>query len=213
MRVIRGEPGLRGVRVQGMDPAPWTGSEPVRLPFRVPRGRLATWVGGRAMLALSQQEVADLLDVPPGSQVLEVGYGSGALLRSLRQSPARRICGVDPSPQMRRMARRRCPRADLRLGTAARTGFADGEFDRVVSVHNVGFWPDLSAGLRELHRVTRPGGRVLIAWPGGRNTTRMVQLMALPYRTLSRIEQELGELFTGVERHELENLTAFTATR
>ena len=56
---------------------------------------------------------------------------------------------------MRRMARRRCPRADLRLGTAARTGFADGEFDRVVSVHNVGFWPDLSAGLRELHRVTR----------------------------------------------------------
>jgi len=98
------------------------------------------------MLALSQQEVADLLDVPPGSQVLEVGYGSGALLRSLR-------------------------------------------------------------------RVTRPGGRVLIAWPGGRNATFMVQRIALPDRTLSRIEQELGELFTGVARHELDFLTAFTATR
>ena len=41
----------------------------------------------------------------------------------------------------------------------------------------------------------------------------MVQLMALPYGTLSRIELELGELFTGTERYELENLTAFTATR
>ncbi|HEV8219372.1 MAG TPA: hypothetical protein VGQ05_03800 [Streptosporangiaceae bacterium] len=54
---------------------------------------------------------------------------------------------------------------------------------------------------------------MLIAWPGGRNTTPMVQRIALPYRTLSRIEQELSELFTGTARHELENLTAFTATR
>ena len=38
-------------------------------------------------------------------------------------------------------------------------------------------------------------------------------IRALKYRTLSRIEQELGELFTGTERHELDNLTAFTATR
>ena len=37
--------------------------------------------------------------------------------------------------------------------------------------------------------------------------------VSLPDRTLSRIEQELGELFTGTARHELENLTAFTATR
>jgi hypothetical protein len=54
---------------------------------------------------------------------------------------------------------------------------------------------------------------VLIAWPGGGNTTPMVRRIALPYRTLSRIELELGQLFTGTERHELENLTAFTATR
>jgi ubiquinone/menaquinone biosynthesis C-methylase UbiE len=196
-----------------MDPEPWTGNQPIRMPFPVPRGRLGGWLSGRAMLAVSQREVADLLDVPPGSQVLEVGYGSGALLRCLRQSPARRICGVDPSRQMRRMARRRCPRADLRLGTAARTGFADGEFDRVVSVHNVGFWPNLSAGLRELNRVTRPGGLVLIAWPGGHAASGMLRRIALPERTLSRLEQELGELFSGTERHELENMTAFTATR
>lgn len=41
-----------------MDPAPWTGSEPVRLPFKVPRGRLATWVGGRMMLALSDRTLS-----------------------------------------------------------------------------------------------------------------------------------------------------------
>jgi hypothetical protein len=70
-----------------MDTEPWTGNQPVRVPFPVPRGRLGGWLSGRLMLAVSQQEVADLLDVPPGSQVLEVGYGSGALLRCLRQSP------------------------------------------------------------------------------------------------------------------------------
>jgi ubiquinone/menaquinone biosynthesis C-methylase UbiE len=190
-----------------------TDNEPIRLPFRLPRGRLTNWLGGRMMLLVSLQEVADLLDIPPGSHILEVGYGPGSLLRSLRKSPARRICGVDPSAQMRRMAQRRCPRADLRLGTAARTGFADGEFDRVVSVNGVAGWPDLSAGLRELHRVTRPGGLVLIAWHGGRNDSRLAQRMALSQRVWSRIEQELGELFTGTTRHELDFLTAFTATR
>jgi SAM-dependent methyltransferase len=169
-----------------------TDHEPIRLPFSLHRNRLTNWVGGRMMLMVSLQEVADLLEVPPGGDVLEVGYGSGALLRSLRQSPARRICGVDPSAQMRKMAQRRCPRADLRLGTAGRTGFADSEFDRVVSVNNVAGWPDLSAGLREMHRVTCPGGQVLIAWHGGRNDSRLAQRMALsqgvwkPHRAWAR---------------------------
>lgn len=201
-------------------PTPWSQEAPTRSPFALPRGlrgRLAGWL----MLHINnrQQELLDLLDVRPGDDVLEIGYGPGGLIRLLQRSPARRICGVDPSPQMRDMAARRhrdgiaSGRIDLRLGTAARTGFADAEFDRVVSVNNIAIWPDLDAGLHEAHRVTRPGGRVLIAWHGGTQPSRIARSLALPEEKLTRIERSLRALFRDVTRHELTALTVFTAMR
>ncbi|MGH3328554.1 MAG: class I SAM-dependent methyltransferase [Streptomycetales bacterium] len=142
----------------------WALDRPVNSPFARPAG-LAGRLAGRFMLHTNRQgELLDVLDVPPGARVLEVGYGPGALIRLLRErSTAAEICGVDPSPEMQALASRgnRDPagRVDLRLGTADRTGFADESFDRVVSANNVAIWPDLQAGLRELHRVVRPGGR------------------------------------------------------
>ena len=196
-----------------MELTPWTSDEPLRSPFALPRG-VAGRLAGRLMMLLNQQrDVIDLLDIQPGVRVLEVGYGPGSLIRLLRQTPAGLICGVDPSPQMRDMAQRRNPGADLRLGTAGQTGFADAEFDRVVSVNNVAIWPDLGAGLSELHRVTRPGGRVLIAWHGGRHPSRIASRLTLPEDQLSRIGRELDGLFTATTRHELDDLTVFTATR
>ena len=192
-----------------MQPTPWTSAEPLRSPFALPRG-LAGRVAGRLMLMLNgQQDVLDLLDVQPGARVLEVGYGPGGLIRLLLQTPAARVCGIDPSPQMRGMARQRNPRADLRLGTAERTGFPDAEFDAVVSVNNVALWPDLGAGLRELHRVTRPGGRALIAWHGGRHPSRIAGRLTLEAEQLSRIAGELSGVFGNVSRHELDDLTVF----
>jgi len=196
-----------------MELKPWTSDEPLRSPFALPSG-LPGHLAGRLMLLLNRQrDVVGLLDIQPGAHVLEVGYGPGGLIRLLRQTQARRICGVDPSVEMRALARRRNPGTDLRLGTAGQTGFPDAEFDRVVSVNTVALWPDLAAGLRELHRVTRPGGRVLIAWHGGRHPSRIARRLALPADTLSRIGQELSGLFTGTTRHELSDLTVFTATR
>jgi len=90
-----------------------------------------------------QQSLLDLLDVQPGERGLEIGYGPGGLIRLLQRTPARRICGVGPFPQMRDLAAQRhraeiaTSRIDLRLGTADRTGFGDAEFDCVVSANNV----------------------------------------------------------------------------
>jgi ubiquinone/menaquinone biosynthesis C-methylase UbiE len=171
------------------------------------------------LLINRQRDLLDLLGVQEGEQVLEVGYGPGGLIRLLRETPAKRICGVDPSPVMRELAARphrvqiAAGRIDLRLGTADRTGFGDAEFDRVVSGNNVAIWPDLEAGLRELHRVTRPGGRVLIAWHGGTRPNRIARRLALSPDKLARIERGLGDLFTDVTRHELARLTVFAAVR
>ncbi|TMQ91234.1 methyltransferase domain-containing protein [Actinomadura soli] len=196
-----------------METRPWTSERATRSPFVLPsglRGRLA----GRLMLRMNKQdEVARLLAVRPGERVLEIGYGPGGLIRRLERTPAGRVCGVDPSPEMRGMAARRAADADLRVGTAEDTGFGDAEFDCVVSVNSVALWPCLESGLDELRRVTRPGGRVLIAWHGGRRPPRAARKFRLPDDQLDRIEEALRRRFTDVDRHELSDLTAFTARR
>lgn len=166
------------------------------------------------MLRMNKQdEIADLLDIHAGEHVLEVGYGPGGLIRCLARTPAGRVCGVDPSPEMRDMALKQGTNADLRLGTAENTGFADAEFDCVVSVNTVGLWPSLEAGLDELHRVTRPGGRVVIAWHGGRRPSRVTRHLTLPDDQLERVHDEMRGRFSAVTRRELSELTAFTAHR
>lgn len=198
----------------------WAVDRPVTSPFARPsgvRGRLA----GRFMLWTNKQAgVLDLLDVQPGDRVLEVGYGPGALVRLLAsRTGAAAIRGVDPSPEMREAATRlnrgavRARRVSLGLGTAEATGEADCSADRVVCVNNVAIWPDLEAGLRELHRVVRPGGLALIAWHGGFAPGRIARSLRLPAEHVERIERGLADLFTEVSRSELRSLDAFKAVR
>lgn len=198
---------------------PWTLDKPIRSPFAMPDG-LPGRLAGRLMLWTNrQQDLLGLLDIQTGERVLEVGYGPGGLIRLLQRTSAKRICGVDPSPEMRDLASRphraqiAAGRIDLRLGTANRTGFTDAEFDCVVSVNNVAIWPDLEVGLCELHRVTRPGGRVLIAWHGGTRPSRIARSLALPEDRLAHIESSLRSLFSGVTRHDLATLTVFAVVR
>lgn len=183
----------------------------------MPNGLLGRLAGRLMLWTNRQQDLLDLLNVQAGERVLEVGYGPGGLIRLLRHTSVTQICGVDPSPEMQDLASRphreqiAAGRIDLRLGTADRTGFPDADFDCVVSVNNVAIWPDLEAGLREVHRLTRPGGRVLIAWHGGTQPSRIARTLALPEDKLARIEGGLHDLFSGVTRHELTTLTVFTA--
>jgi SAM-dependent methyltransferase len=190
---------------------PWTTRRATRSPFVLPRG-LRGRLAARVMLRMNRQdEVARLLDVQPGERVLEVGYGPGGLVRRLCASPAGRVRGVDPSPEMRDMARAHAPDADLRLGTAEDTGFRDAEFDCAVTVNTVGLWPCLESGLDELRRVVRPGGRVVIAWHGGRRPPRLTRRFRLPDDQLRRIEDGLRARFGDVARRELSDVTAFAA--
>ena len=167
-----------------------------------------------------QDEVVGVLGVQPGQEVLEVGYGPGGLIRLLAErTEAAIIRGVDPSPEMREQASRhnrkavRTGRVRLDLGSADRTGLPDASVDRVVSVNNVAIWPDLEAAVRELHRVVRPGGTVVIAWHGGTEPSRIARSMRLPEDELGRIEDVLRGRFREVGRCQLTSLDVFTATR
>ncbi|TMR98301.1 class I SAM-dependent methyltransferase [Nonomuraea basaltis] len=189
----------------------WVTGGTINSPFAEPSGLLGRLAGRFMFYTNRQDEVLSVLDVRPGEHVLEVGYGPGALIRLLGRTGAGRICGVDPSPDMREQAARRAGGADLRLGTASDTGFPDDSFDCVVTVNTVALWPDLGDGLRELRRVTRRGGRVVIAWHGGTDPGRIARSLRLPEDKLARIEEGLSELFDEVKRHELKSLTVFAA--
>jgi ubiquinone/menaquinone biosynthesis C-methylase UbiE len=188
--------------------------------FANPSGWLGRLAGRFMLWTNKHDDLIDALDVQPNDDVLEVGYGPGGLIKLLAErTDAASIRGVDPSPEMRDQARRlnreavRDGRVRLDLGTAERSGLPDASVDRVVSVRNVAIWPDLEAGVAELHRVVRPGGVVVIAWHGGSAPNRIAKPLHLPPEKLDRIEQVLRERFGQVTRSQTKSLEVFTAVR
>jgi ubiquinone/menaquinone biosynthesis C-methylase UbiE len=115
----------------------------------------------------SARLVADLAEVGPGDRVVDVGCGPGRFLREAAERGATAV-GVDPSSQMRRLATWRTPaslRDAVRVtdGTAERLPLEDGAATVAWAVASFHHWTDPDAGLAELRRVLRPGGRLLIA--------------------------------------------------
>jgi len=106
-------------------------------------------------------QFAALVDPAPGQRVLDVGCGPGALTGVLaeRLGPSG-VAAVDPSPPFVEHVRALLPEVDVRLATAEELPFADGAFDAALAQLVVHFMADPVAGLREMGRVTRPGGVV-----------------------------------------------------
>lgn len=198
----------------------WTREGPVTSPFAHPRG-LRGRLAGRLMALVNRRasrEVAALVPLrsgdTPSDTVLEVGFGPGVLLAALRARPERPVLvGVDPSAEMAELAARRVPEAEVRLGTADRTGLPDASVDRVVSLNTVAIWPDLDAGLDELCRVVRPGGSIVLAWHSAAARSPISRRLALPEEQLRRIEDGLAERCATVERLAVTDAVVFRATR
>ncbi len=96
-----------------------------------------------------------------GQRVLDVGCGAGRLCAALAEQGIARAWGVDASPEMVAVARRKAPRAGIAHGEAERLPFKDGWFDRAVmwlSVHLV----HRPRALAEIRRVLVPGGLLAI---------------------------------------------------
>ncbi|HEX5782196.1 MAG TPA: methyltransferase domain-containing protein [Solirubrobacteraceae bacterium] len=105
--------------------------------------------------------MADLADVRAGQRALDVGCGPGALTGELaaRLGPGA-VAAVDPSSSFVTAARERNPGTDVRVAPAEDLPFDDDAFDAALAQLVVHFMADPVAGLREMARVTRPGGAV-----------------------------------------------------
>lgn len=107
----------------------------------------------------------DHLEIRPGAALLDVAAGSGALSLAAARRGAD-VTAVDLAPAMVERLDRRARDAGLEIDARVMDGQAldlpDGAFDVAASQFGVMLFPDLPAGLAEMRRVTRPGGRVLM---------------------------------------------------
>jgi ubiquinone/menaquinone biosynthesis C-methylase UbiE len=115
------------------------------------------------------------LRLAPGATVLDLccGAGASALPAARAVGPEGRVLGIDVAAPMLELARARAAEEGLanvefRAGDATRTGLPDGGFDAVVCVFGVFFAPDMAAFVREMWRLTGPGGVLAVTtWGPG----------------------------------------------
>ena len=110
------------------------------------------------------RETLRRLPMTPGSRVLDVGCGTGELLRRLRAKyPEAVLAGLDPVPEMLAVARDKLSgREDLRIGYADSLPWASGTFDAVVSCNMFHYISHPIQALKEMARVLRPNGVIVL---------------------------------------------------
>ena len=120
---------------------------------------------GKVTEAIEQRLIFDLMGDIDHARVLDAGCGDGALACAAALRGAA-VIGVDPDPAMLAAARARAKQAGVEAafseGRIESLPFADASFDVVVAITVLCFVADAAAALRELVRVLRPGGRLVL---------------------------------------------------
>lgn len=139
--------------------------------FCLPKGVLGQ-VGGSLM---SQDRrlptwVLDLLEIEPYDSIIEIGSGPGLGLQlAVAKAYKGQVVGVDLSGTMLEMARQRnrslieAGRVELHLGNVEILPFGNATFEKAMTMNSLHLWPNPIAGLSEIRRTLRKGGRIAVA--------------------------------------------------
>jgi ubiquinone/menaquinone biosynthesis C-methylase UbiE len=129
------------------------------------------------------QLVREKIGLVSGLRVLEVACGRGGFVTELAGAAAR-VTGCDFSFSALCVARRKIAEASsdspvaLVHGDVQQLPFADDSFDVIVSCETIEHVPDVRMAILEMHRVTRPGGKLFLTTPNYLNLTGLYELYA-----------------------------------
>jgi SAM-dependent methyltransferase len=165
------------------------------------------------------RETLDLARLDGREAVADIGCGNGRYLAELaRRGHAGPVLGADMSPGMLLAAKGRAPRAALLVADAMALPVRDAAADLTLAMHMLYHVPEPERALRELRRITRPGGLVIVGLNGADHLRELRGLMAEaltslgrpPMRPREQISLDQGELllrsqFASVTRHDFES--------
>ncbi len=147
----------------------------------------ASWLLSFGRAAAVRRETIGLADVQPGESVLDVGCGTGSLAIALKAKvgASGEVRGIDASPEMIEMARRKAVRgrvdADFQTALIEELPFSEARFDLVVSSFMLHHLPEdvKLKGFAEIRRVLKPGGRFLAVDFGGTSQSVVGHLLSI----------------------------------
>lgn len=121
---------------------------------------------------LDERSVALVREQARGRRVLEVGCGTGLILREIAPVAAEAV-GLDLSPGMLEVARQR--QLSVVEGSADELPFGDANFDLVYSFKVLAHVPSIGQALSEMVRVTRPGGQLVLEFYNRRSLRYLIR--------------------------------------
>jgi 2-polyprenyl-3-methyl-5-hydroxy-6-metoxy-1,4-benzoquinol methylase len=117
------------------------------------------WYRGRRRVILAE---LSRLALPPGARILDAGCGSGRTMVDLARYGL--VCGIELDPDAAATAAAR-DSFEVRTGRVEQLPWKEGSFDLIACLDVIEHVPDDRLALRELRRVCRPGGRLIVTVP------------------------------------------------
>jgi ubiquinone/menaquinone biosynthesis C-methylase UbiE len=110
------------------------------------------------------------ISIRSDAKILDIGCGGGGTVKALaKYAPNGKVCGIDYSADMVQLSKKvnnaliKKDLVEIKQGTVSSLPFSDNIFDLATAFETYYFWPNLIEDLKEIKRVLKPGGTLLIA--------------------------------------------------
>lgn len=140
---------------------------------RSPKGFIGKLMGKlmNNINAPMNEKTIQLLDIEEQDHILEIGFGNGKYIADIiKRIKGTHVCGIDYSDTMVQAATKlnkafiKQGRVQIKQGDIEKIPFDDSMFNKIFSVNTIYFWSRPILALRDIRRVLKPGGRLVISF-------------------------------------------------